>query len=173
MKLKDPVLMALIGGAHGIKGEVRVKAFGDDPLTLGDYGKLHTTDGRALKITRMRAAKNGLVVKFKGINFRDEAQALNGTELYIDRSMLPDDMDEDEFYVTDLIGCAAVDAEGNQIGDVHAVPNFGAGDILELSVPGSSQTMLVEFTSKNVPHIDLVARRVTVILPEEISERDS
>lgn len=173
MKLDDPVLMAQVGGAHGIKGEVRVRPFGDDPLTLGDYGKLHTKDGRALKITRMRVAKNSLVVKFKGINFRDEAQALNGIELYVDRSMLPNDMDEDEFYVADLIGCVALDAEGNQIGQVHAVPNFGAGDLIELTVPGASQTLYVEFTRTNVPDIDLDNRKITIILPQEVNERDS
>ena len=173
MKLDDPVLMAQVGGAHGIKGEVRVRPFGDDPLTLGDYGKLHTKDGHALKITRMRVAKNGLVVKFKGINFRDEAQALNGIELYVDRSMLPNDMDEDEFYVADLIGCVALDPDGDVIGQVHAVPNFGAGDLVELRAPGASQTMLVEFTRANVPHIDLDKRKITIILPQEVSERDS
>jgi 16S rRNA processing protein RimM len=168
----NPILMARIGGPHGIKGEVRVKVFGDDPQTLNDYGSLRTLDGRKFKIMRMRVAKNVQIVKFKGVNFRDEAEALNGTELYIDRSMLPDDMDEGEFYVTDLIGCQVVDGDGNFVGTVKAVPNFGAGDLLEITRPGVGQTSLIEFTRRNVPAIDLAARTVTVVVPETVSERD-
>ncbi|MEP1207059.1 MAG: ribosome maturation factor RimM [Rhizobiaceae bacterium] len=172
MQLNNPVLMARIGGPHGIKGEVRVKPFGDDPLTLGDYGSLYSSDGRKFKITRMRTAKSVLVVKFKGINYRDEAEALNGTDLFIDRSMLPNDMEEDEFYVTDLVDCQAVDVEGNAIGKVLAVVNFGAGDLIEIMPQGSGQSLLIEFSQKNVPTVDLETKQIVVLLPDEVSERD-
>jgi len=172
MKLENPVLMAQIGAPHGVKGEVRVKPFGYDPLSLDQYGSLYSNDGRKFKIMRMRAAKNVLVVKFKGVNFRDEAQALNGTELYIDRSALTDDMEDDEFYVTDLIGCAALGPDGTELGRVKDVPNFGAGDLIEITVKGSSETLLLEFSKKNVPEIDLDKKTITISLPEEVSERD-
>ena len=173
MKLDNPILMASIGGPHGTKGEVRVKAFGDDPMTLDQYGSLYAKDGRKFKITRMRPSKTVLIVKFKGINFRDEAQALNGTELYIDRSMLPDDMEEDEFYVSDLVDCQVLDTDGNPIGSVLAVVNFGAGDLIEIQQSGSGQTLMLEFTQKNVPEIDLVEKRIVVDPPVEVSERDT
>jgi len=108
MKLENPVLMGKIGAAHGIRGEVRVKSFTDDPMALGDYGSLYSSDGRKFKITNLRFSKTVVVTKFKGINSRNDAEALNGTELFIDRSNLPDDTEEDEFYVTDLIGAAVV-----------------------------------------------------------------
>ncbi|MEO1399042.1 MAG: ribosome maturation factor RimM [Pseudomonadota bacterium] len=172
MILKEPVLLATIGGAHGIKGEVRVKAFTADPHALGDYGSLFTKDGRKLKITRMRPSKAVMVVKFKGVNDRSEAEALNGTDLYVDRSALPDDTEDDEFYVTDLIGCTVVDRAGASIGSIVAVPDFGAGDLLEISGNGA-QTWFLEFTRDNVPEIDLETRLVTVVLPDEVSERDN
>jgi 16S rRNA processing protein RimM len=173
MKLDNPVLMASIGGPHGTKGEVRVKAFGDDPMTLDQYGSLYAKDGRKFKVMRMRPSKTVLIVKFKGVNFRDEAQALNGIELYVDRSMLPDDMDEDEFYVTDLVDCQAVDTDGEPIGKVLAVVNFGAGDLIEIQQTGSDQTLMLEFSRQNVPEVDLVEKVITVQLPEEVSERDT
>ncbi|NKB52304.1 MAG: ribosome maturation factor RimM [Rhizobiaceae bacterium] len=172
MQLNNPVLMARIGGPHGIKGEVRVKPFGDDPLTLSEYGSLYSKDGRKFKITRMRVSKSVLVVKFKGVNFRDEAEALNGTDLYIDRSMLPNDIEDDEFYVTDLIDCRVVDPGGADIGAVLDVVNFGAGDLIEIMPSGSGQSILVEFTRNNVPSIDLDAKSIVVELPDEVSERD-
>ena len=84
-ELKNPILMAQIGAPHGVKGEVRVKSFTGDPLALGDYGSLYDGDGRKFKVMRLRPSKNVLVVKFKGTNTREEAEALNRVELFIDR----------------------------------------------------------------------------------------
>ncbi|MEP0943301.1 MAG: ribosome maturation factor RimM [Rhizobiaceae bacterium] len=173
MKLENPILMASIGGPHGTKGEVRVKAFGDDPMTLDQYGSLYAKDGRKFKITRMRPSKTVLIVKFKGVNYRDEAEALNGIDLYIDRSMLPDDMEEDEFYVTDLVDCQVQDTDGNPLGKVLAVVNFGAGDLIEIQQPGSDKTLMLEFSRENVPAIELEAKLITVDPPVEVSERDT
>lgn len=173
MQLNSPVLMAQIGGAHGTKGEVRVKPFGDDPMTLADYGSLYDKDGRKFKIVRMRPSKTVLVVKFKGINYRDEAEALNGTELFIDRSALPDDTDEDEYYVTDLVDCQVLDDQNEVVGTVHGVVNYGAGDLIEIVQKGKSQTVLIEFSQENVPVIDLDAKTIVVRFPDEVSERDA
>ena len=172
MKIENPILMAQIGGAHGIKGEVRVRSFGDDPLALGDYGSLYDKEGRKFKIMRLRISKNVLVVKFKGTNYRDEAQALNGIELFIDRSMLPDDTEEDEFYVSDMIGCTAFNENNEEVGIVLTVVNFGAGDLVEIQPTAESKTIMLEFTRENVPEVNLAAKRLTVRLPNEVSERD-
>jgi len=174
--LKNPVLLAQIGAAHGIKGEVRVKAFGD-PEALGDYGSLRAEDGRKFKIVRMRPSKAVLVVKFKGVNSRDEAEALNGVELFVDRSALPEDIEDDEFYITDLIGCDVLNESGEQVGAVMNVADFGAGDLLEISplLPQGGlggELWYLPFTRENVPDVDLVKHAVTIRKPEEVSERD-
>jgi 16S rRNA processing protein RimM len=177
MKLENPVLLAQIGAAHGIRGEVRVKPFTEDPLAIGDYGSLWSQDGRKFKITNLRPQKTVVVVKFKGINSREEAEALNRLELFVDRSALPDDTDEDEFYVTDLIGCDVRDEDGTKIGSVMTVPDFGAGPVLEIAPLNeagglSSKTYFLDFSLENVPSVDLENTSITVSLPDEVSERD-
>ena len=170
MKLENPILMATIGGPSGIRGEVRVKAFTGDPMALGDYGSLYALDGQKLKITNLRPAKNVVIAKFKGINSREDAEKLNGTELFVDRTALPDDGDEDEFYISDLIGMQVRAANGKTLGTIKDVPNFGAGDMLEIAGPG--QSWFLGFTRDNVPEIDLDRRTVTIVPPGEVSERD-
>ena len=166
-----PVLLGTVGAPHGIKGEVRVKSFTDDPLSLGDYGKLWTADGRTFKITRLRQQKSVLVVKFKGVNCRDEAEALNGTELFVDRSVLPAEEDEDDFYIVDLIGLQTKDPDNQSRGKILSVQNFGAGDMLEIEGMGNKSWFL-EFTRANVPDIDFEAGIVTIDPPAIVSERD-
>jgi len=171
--MTDPsslVLLAQIGRPQGIKGELRVKAFTDDPEGLAEYGALRTSDGRRFKVKRMRPGKGVLIVKFEGVNTREEAEAENGTELFIERHRLPPVEDEDEFYVTDLIGMAVVDGEGAQIGTVKDAPDFGAGSVLEIT--GANGSVMVDFTHANVPEVDLEAGRVTVIMPEELAADD-
>ena len=162
------ILLAQIGAAHGIKGEVRVKPFGE-PDMLDQYGKLETPDGQKLKIKRMRVQKNMLVVKFEGVNSREEAEALNGIELYVDRAKLPAP-DDDEFYISDLIGMIVL-IEGKEAGIIKDVPNFGADDMLEIA-PVDGGTYYLPFTEEVVPEIDFENRAVVVAPPEEVSERD-
>ena len=166
----NKILLAQIGAPHGIKGEVRVKPFGD-PLMLDQYGKLETEDCRKLKIKRMRPQKSMLVVKFEGVNSREEAEALNGVELYVDRAKLPVP-EEDEFYVSDLIDMTAVDETGTELGRIKDVPNFGAGDMIEIQPLGAGATYFLPFTRDVVPAIDFDAGQITVIPPDEVSERD-
>ncbi|SMH57993.1 ribosome maturation factor RimM [Mesorhizobium australicum] len=160
-KPQNPIQMAVIGAAHGIKGEVRVKSFTGDPLALDDYGPLYDEAGRAFTILDIRMQKDMAVVRFKGVADRSAAEALNGTALYVDRDMLPDDLEDEEFYHADLIGLDAVDLEGAPIGKVLAVQNFGGGDILEIARGGKS-TVLVPFTRAAVPDVDTQARKVRV-----------
>ncbi len=169
--MKNPVLLARIGAAHGIKGEVRVKPFGD-PDALDGYRALYTSNGRTLKITRMRTSKSVLVVKFKGVNSRDEAEALNGVDLFVDRSALPDDIESDEFYIADLIGCEIINDAGTTVGSLANIVNFGAGDLLEIR-PETGENWYLDFSKTNVPDIDLDNRRITIRQPEEVSERDA
>jgi 16S rRNA processing protein RimM len=154
-KLNNPVQMAVIGAPHGIKGELRVKAFTADPLALGDYGPLFTRDGRSFEIIDIRPANTVVVVRFKQVKDRNAAEALTGTELFVDRSALPDDEgDDSEFYHADLVGLTVRDETGAEIGKVAAVQNFGGGDILELTLGGRKQA-LIPFTQAAVPVVDI------------------
>lgn len=152
-KPQNPVQMAVIGAAHGIKGELRVKTFTGEPLALADYGPLYARDGRAFQIVDIRPANTVVVVRFKGVNDRNAAEALAGTELFVDRSMLPDDGEEDEFYHADLVGLEVRDDAG-VIGKVVAVHNFGGGDILDVTL-GERKGVLIPFTQAAVPDVSI------------------
>ncbi|OQP86899.1 ribosome maturation factor RimM [Rhizobium rhizosphaerae] len=159
-KLKNPVLMGTVGAAQGLRGEVRVKSFSGDPMAIGDYGHLHAEDGRVFEVLEVREAKNVVIVRFRGINDRTAAEALNGLNLFIDRDNLPDDdLDEDEFFYADLEGLEAFDAEGRSYGTVTGVFDFGAGDLLELKGPGK-RPVLIPFSEHAVLEIDLEAGRL-------------
>ncbi|EKS30375.1 ribosome maturation factor RimM [Afipia felis] len=165
------ICVAKIGAAHGVRGEVRLWPFTEDPMAVIDYGPLSTKDGaRQFEVARARAAKDHLVASLKGVTNRDEAERLNGIELYISRDALPD-TNEGEYYHADLIGLAALDPQGAAIGTVTAIHNFGAGDIIEIA-PKSGPSLLLPFTNAVVPTVDLAAGRVVVDLPQEI-EGDS
>lgn len=161
-KLQNPILMATIGAAQGLRGEVRVRSFTADPLALGDYGHLHSMDGRVFEILEIRDAKNVAIIRFRGVNDRNSAEALNGLELFIERENLPDDeLEDDEFYYADLEGLEAVDAEGKSYGTVSGVYDFGAGDLLELKGPGR-RPVLIPFSEAAVLEIDLEAGRILI-----------
>lgn len=153
-KPQNPVQMAVIGAAHGIKGELRVKTFTGEPLALADYGPLYARDGRAFQIIDIRPANTVVVVRFKGISDRNAAEALAGTELFVDRSMLPDDGEEDEFYHADLVGLEVRDDTNAAIGKVVAVHNFGGGDILDVTLAGR-KGVLIPFTQAAVPQVSI------------------
>jgi 16S rRNA processing protein RimM len=160
-KLNDPVQLAIIGAAHGTRGELRVKTFTEDALAIADYGPLYDATGRAFEILDIRPAKTVVVVRFRGINDRNAAEALNGTELFVDRSQLPADLDEDEYYHSDLIGLDALDAQGQRYGRISAMFDFGGGDLIELTIPGK-RPMLIPFTQAAVPHVDLAGGHIIV-----------
>ncbi|MCC2612444.1 ribosome maturation factor RimM [Neorhizobium sp. Rsf11] len=161
-KLENPVLMATIGAAQGLRGEVRVRSYTADPTALGDYGHLHSEDGRVFEILEIREAKNMAIVRFRGINDRNAAEALNGLELFIERDNLPDEeLEEDEFYYADLEGLEAVDEAGKSYGTVSAVYDFGAGDLLELKGPGR-RPALIPFSEAAVLEIDLENGKILI-----------
>jgi len=161
-KLENPVLMATIGAAQGLRGEVRVRSYTADPTALGDYGNLHTEDGRVFEILEVREAKNVVVVRFRGINDRNAAETLAGLELFIERENLPDEeLEEDEFYYADLEGLEAVDQDGKSYGTVTAVYDFGAGDLLELKGPGR-RPALIPFSEAAVLEIDLEGGKILI-----------
>lgn len=169
----DRILIARIGAAHGIRGEVRVKPFGDDPLSFADYGPLQTADGkRELTVASARLQKSMVVTRFEGVNDRNAAEALNGTDLYVARQALPELDDEDEFYHADLLGLKAVASDGELLGTIVALPDFGAGTLVEIRPTGAS-SFYVPFTREAVPRIDISSGEVTIVPPEDHADEES
>jgi 16S rRNA processing protein RimM len=161
------ICIARIGAPHGVRGAVKLWTFTEDPLAVKAYGPLLTKDGaRSFEVATAREAKGHLVATLKGVGSREDAERLNGIELYIARDKLPA-TDENEYYHADLIGLAAVTPANEPLGRVVAIHNFGAGDIIEIAPPHGA-TLLLPFTNAVVPSVDLGAGRVVIELPEEI-----
>jgi 16S rRNA processing protein RimM len=157
------IKVAVIGAAHGVRGEVRVKALTGDPAGFGRYGALFI-EGKAaaLEIAAVTPLKDDLFrVRFAGISDRDAASQLNGLFLCVQRDQLPE-LDHNEYYHADLIGLIAVTDAGQTLGEVIAIDNFGAGDILEVRSKNGGDTYLIPFSQAMVPSIDLTAKRVIV-----------
>jgi 16S rRNA processing protein RimM len=161
------ICVARIGAPHGVRGQVRLWTFTEDPYAVLDYGPLATKDGkRTIEVDNVREAKGHLVATLKGVTDRDAAARLNGVELYVARDVLPD-TEDGEYYHADLIGLAAVNAVGEAIGRVVAMHDFGAGDIIEIAPP-SGPTLLLPFTDAVVPTVDIAAGKVIIEMPGEI-----
>ena len=165
------VVVAQFAGAHGVRGEFKLRSFTEEPGAVAGYGPLRTEDGRTLTATLVREAKPGLfVARALEIKTREDCDAFAGALLSVPRDALPPP-EEDEFYLEDLVGLAARTPEGDAAGTVKAVVNHGAGDLLELSgVPGRSGILVVPFTREDVPAVDVEGGSVTVVLPPEDDE---
>jgi 16S rRNA processing protein RimM len=165
------VLLGRVSGAQGLRGEVKINSFTSPPENIAAYGPLTDGEGRSFVIERLRSIKGiAVAAQLAGIGDRNAAEALKGVELYVERDKLPE-ADEDEWYYDDLIGLDAVSPEGKPIGEVVAVQNFGAGDLLEIRPVNARPTLLVPFTKAAVPVLDMKARRVVVDLAEEEDEQ--
>ena len=154
-------------GARGLKGEVRVKTFTEDPLSFGAYGALEDKAGkRTFEIENVTPAKDGVIARIRDITSREAAEALKGTEFYVSRDRLPETAEDGEYYLADLVGLVAVSADGAALGQVMAVQNFGAGDLLEVRPATGGKTVLVPFTQEIVPEVDLDGGWLLMMPPE-------
>jgi len=166
------ILVAQIGGAFGVKGEVKITAYTADAQSLKTYSPLLDAKGQpVLTILSARPDKHGLVAKVKELTTKEEADAARGRKLYVHRDQLPEP-DEDEFYLADLIGLEGRDADDKVIGKVKAVQNFGADDMLEIAPAEGGPTWYLPFTKAAVPELHIGDGWLRVIRPNEISERD-
>lgn len=165
------IVLGVVIGAQGLRGEVKVKTLTETPERLSVYGPLRTEDGRTLEIAAVRVVKAGLaIVQFKGIDDRSTAESLASAKLLVGRAALPA-TEKDEFYQADLVGLRALDAEGRVIGAVSAIHNFGAGDVIELSRTEGG-TLLLPFTRETVPTIDLAEKFVVVAEPKDLQAEE-
>ncbi|MDY8108414.1 ribosome maturation factor RimM [Fulvimarina sp. 2208YS6-2-32] len=154
MTLENPVLLGIIGGAHGIRGECRVKSYTDIPTDLGAYGPLQDADGNRYTVKSARKQKNVVVVTFAEVTDRNHAERINGRELFVERALLPEPEDDDEFYLDDLEGLTVETLAGEAVGTVIAVHNFGAGDLLEVA-PDEGMTIMIPFSEAAIPELDI------------------
>ena len=160
------ILVGRVAGAFGVKGEVKIASYTDDPVSLVRYRDLLGEDGApALTLTAGRPQKGALVARAKEVATREEAEALRGLGLYVPRDLLPPP-DEDEFYLADLIGLAAVTPGGEPLGRIKSVQNFGAGDLLEIA-PETGATWYLPFTLEAVPEVKIAEGVVVIVRPVE------
>ena len=173
------VCLGQIGAPHGVRGEVRLRSFTAEPEAIAAYGALQTEDGRAIEIESLRPAKDHFVAVLAGIHDRDAAAQLANAKLYVPRERLPQLADPEEFYHSDLIGLAVVDRDGQRLGSVVAIHNFGAGDLLEVRLNASNKTELLAFNDENVPSVDIAGgklvldeRAIALLIPRPAEEND-
>ncbi len=173
----ERLLLGEIVAAHGIKGLVKVRSFTEAPEDILAYGALRDDGGRIVELTLRGPTKGGLLAAVKGIGDRDGAEAMKGTRLYVARGVLPElGAEEDEFYHADLIGLAVELTDGTAFGDVKAVHDFGAGDLLEIvpeaSAEGRRESIMVPFSSDAVPEVDLANGRMVITDPTADGDDD-
>ncbi len=162
------ICVAQIGAPHGVRGEMRLQSFTQDPVDFASYGTLQLDNPeKKLELQSARPQKEMFLVKFKGIDDRDAAALLTNQKLYVCRDQLPllEEQDDDTFYHIDLIGLN-IRYDGAIIGRVVAVPDFGAGDLLEMRIEGQPQTTYLPFLKVFVPMIDIAKGELTITPPE-------
>jgi len=165
------ILVGRVAGAFGVRGEVRITSFTAEPDALVDYRALLREDGSpGLTLTGGRPVKGGLVARATEIETREQAEALRGLKLFITRDMLPDP-EEDEFYLADLVGCTVGTPEGEALGVVKSVHDFGAGDLLEIQPPSGASWWL-PFTREAVPEVLIGERRLVAVRPQEVEPEE-
>lgn len=164
----DLVLVGKFGAPQGVRGEIRVRSYTQEPMALAGYGEVFDASGaRRFRIVSARPLKDAmLAARIEGIDTRDAAEALTNTDLFVPRSRLPRP-DDDEFYHADLIGLEARLADGAVYGRVLGVDNFGAGAILQIQRP-DGETEMFSFTRMVFPAVDIAAGFLTIAPPDEI-----
>lgn len=147
------VLLGEIVRPHGVRGEVKLRSFTEDPCAIAAYGVLTTDRGESVTLKNVRAAHDHVIARIEGVNDRDGAERLKGRQLQVAREALPDLDDEDEEYAADLVGLPVIGHSGTTLGTIVAVQNYGAGDLLEVEVKGRKSTVLLPFTDDVVTEI--------------------
>lgn len=162
----NKIRVARIGAAHGVRGELKLWSFTEDPAAIAEYGPFETQDGkRQFDIEQMRAAKDHFVVRLSGVEGRTAAEKLTNTDLYVPRDRLPPIDDDDTYYHADLIGLAAVTRDGVTLGKITALYNFGAGDLIEIATTQGGEPLLLPFSNAVVPEVDIKGGKVVIVMP--------
>ena len=160
----DLISVGVITGAHGIRGEVKLKSFTADPKTVASYGQLISATGEIFEIIKLKPATSDFIATLKNVTDRNHSEALKGTELFINRSQLPK-TSVDEIYMHDLIGTSVYGANDILLGAVVGFENFGAGDLMDVRVEGRAETVLIPYTKKYIT--SATTEKVCVDLPDD------
>ncbi len=144
---------------------MRIRSYTAEPEDIASYGPVTDEAGRRFALSVVGQARGAVLARIAGVDDRDAAEALKGVRLYVPRAALPETA-PGEYYHADLIGLAAVLADGTEVGTVAAVNDFGAGDVLEVARPGA-RALLLPFTAEAVPEVDIAAGRIVIAPPEE------
>ena len=172
MAREDRIVVGSIAGAFGVHGEVRLKSFCAEPEAIADYAPLHTEDGRSFALVVLTGrTKGGLTARLDGVVTKEEADALRGTRLLAAREVMPR-LPDDEYYYADLVGLTVSDTGGRDLGTVGNVMDHGAGELLEVTLKGGGEPVLVPFTRAIVPNVDLAAGRIVIDPPEGLFPAD-
>jgi 16S rRNA processing protein RimM len=164
--MAELLCVGAIAGAYGVRGDVRLKSFCTEPADIENYAPLSTEDGGQFFSVKLTGrVKNGFSARLGGIHNKEAADALKGTRLFAPRDRLPA-LPDDEYYYADLVGLTVVDTGGEELGQIKAVHNHGASDLLEITVKGQSGTVLLPFTHAAVPTVDIAGKRVVADPPE-------
>jgi len=162
MSASERVRIGRIAAAHGLRGEVKIRCFTENPEDVGAYAPLSDAQGRTLSLSDIRPAEGAFVIAtVDNVADRNAAEALVGRDLYVPQDALPPPED-DEWYYSDLVGLAAFDPEGRSLGSVVAVYDFGAGDLIEIAPP-VGKPFMVPFTVACVPDIKIADGTITII----------
>lgn len=165
------VCVGAVVGAHGVRGQVRIKSFTADPADVAAYGPVESEDGtRRFKLKVTGEAKGLVIARLEGVNDRDAAEAMRGTRFFVPRERLPE-LEEDEFLYTDLVGLKAEGEDGAVLGTVKGVADFGAGELLDITLAGGG-SLMVPFTKAAVPVVDIANKRLVVIPPVFVESKD-
>ena len=164
------IIMGALAGAFGIKGEVRLKSFTSDPKAIANYGPLFTEDGsRSYQVRLTGQLKNAFSARLSGVHTKEQADGLRGLQLFVPRSKFPK-LPDDEFYYADLLGLSVFSAGGAELGQIKAVQNHGATDLLEIFTAKTNQSVLLPFTQINVPTVDISSGKIIIDPPEGLFE---
>lgn len=164
------VAIGVITGAHGIRGQVKLRSFTSDPYAIGEYGPLlNATGTKRYELHIDGETKQGLIATVKGVKDRNAAELMKGTQLFIDKGKLPPP-DEEEFYYDQLIGLDVRDANGDSLGQVVAMYDFGAGDIIEIKLTAGQKEMY-PFTKVSFPEIHVSEGYILADLPEIVDAK--
>ena len=159
----ERVCLGVITSPVGVRGELRIKPFTSQPENIAAYGEVSTEGGeQVFQIESLRLQDGMVVARLSGVSDRDAAKALSGTHLYVSRAALPE-LEEEEWYHAELLGLSAQGADGEDWGEVKAVWDFGAGDMLELQrTTSEKQSILIPFTKENVAEVDIAGGKITL-----------
>ena len=160
------ICIGVVTGARGVRGELRIRPLTENPQDVAAYGPVETEDGsRRFILSNVNIVSKSIVARVNGITTRDEAEALKGVRLYVPKEALPQ-IEEDEYYEADLVGLKVSKVDGVTLGELVAVQNFGAGDLLEIHLEDRKDTVLLPFTVDFVPEVDLDGGVIVIDPPD-------